>query len=108
LENQTAVIEEIAAASKQAGARAHALNVTNHHVGRYQWETRFVFRANDGVRLATATVKRRSKYLGAALEKTLLQTAREHTGNLKDEKVWVYREPIIEASVWPFSSTANH
>jgi hypothetical protein len=108
LENQTEVIEEIAAASKQAGARAHALNVTNHHVGRYQWETRFVFKAHDGVRLATATVKRRSKYLGSALEKTLLQTAREHTDNLKDEKVWVYREPIIEASVWPYSSTSKN
>jgi hypothetical protein len=108
LENQPAIIEEIAAASKQAGARAHALNVTNHHVGRYQWETRFVFKANDGVRLATATVKRRSKYLCAALEKTLLQTAREHTGNLQDEKVWVYREPIIEASVWPYAGSRSN
>lgn len=108
MDNQHITLAEAIATSQKAGSRTHALDVTNHLVGKYQWETRIAFKANDGSRIATAKVKRTSKYMSADQEKALLKAAKEHAaGNLNDDRIWVYREPVIDGSYWPIRS-AKH
>ena len=107
LENSFYGLPQVIEASKQAGPLACALNVTNHLVGRYEWETRFVFKGCDGTRLSSATIKRWSKYLAEDIEQQLIQKALEHAQNVEPKKIWIYREPIIEASFWPFKTSAK-
>lgn len=105
MDNHNITLAEAIAVSQKAGSRTHAIDVTNHLVGKYQWETRIAFKANDGSRIASAKVKRTSKYMSTEQEKALLKVAKEHAaGNLKDERIWVYREPVIDESYWPIRS----
>lgn len=101
MDNPPTAIESVVAASREAGSRAHSLNVTNHLVGRYEFETRFVFRSAEGARLSTATVKRSRKYMATELETSLVEKARKHADNLKAELIRINREPVVEFSYWP-------